>query len=211
MPLRTLAENEHRGSIPMGQPAKAYASLLLILLAISPCQQTLARAKAASKPSVSDFVFFEKVNRKALLAEPSRKIISDQIFTALQLHRQMEDLVREGRRKVLNGNADERQEIVRQISKRARKILRIFNRYFLELPGGPCWLHIPAVEQERFQFVHYLRQTDYMNRRLSSALQHYFFDPQPSKVTVSRLCNPNVSTLTLAIIRLDKLVYERAR
>lgn len=158
------------------------------------------------------FIFFNKVNKKNFLINPDPHQVVEKTVAILQLHERLEALIREGRKLAVGGSSSERKgQLVREIGDAAKKLGQIFRDYFLDLHPASYRLSFRSFETHDVQFVHYLIQSDRINRLLSQELDHYFFNPAPGAIDISEFDDYSVGILSESIVRLSSLTERNLR
>ncbi|MBI4445856.1 MAG: hypothetical protein HY645_08085 [Acidobacteria bacterium] len=158
------------------------------------------------------FILFNSLNKKNFLISPDPQTVVEKSVAVLELHEQLTGLLEEGRRLVRHdGSAEKKEELVARIGETARGLRQTFRHYFLDSHPMSYVMHFYVFGNERAQFVHFLIQTEKVNRMLARELDHYFFNPAPGSVELSEFSSFSIPALSESIAKLSDLTRKKLR
>lgn len=152
------------------------------------------------------FIFFNRLNTTNFVTTPPPKNVLEKMVNILQLSRELEKAVGEGRKLVMTANSDKkRKTLVRNVRGSAKRLGKMFGEYFLDIRPSPHQISLRRYDSRDVQFTHYLIQLDRLERLLRQELDHYFFNPAPGVVDLSEYYDLSIGTLSKSIIKLSDM------
>lgn len=171
---------------------------------------TPEQLKALTRSSFES-VYYDKVNRRRFLVQPTPELIRQQICSLLKAFDELREAVDDGTSVIIKrGSPKERSEILERIEVNAAEIHRIFGAYFLETHAGSMTVHLPVPPDNLGTFILFLQETQQLVGHLSEEITDYFFDDQPSVMDVSDYRNHySISAMTQVLVRMSQEVEKR--
>lgn len=158
------------------------------------------------------FIFFNKLNKRNFLVTPEPEQVVEKTVAILRLNGQLETLIREGRKlAVSEGSPFQKGQLVRDMAETARRLGQIFRDYFLEIHESSYRITFRSFDSRNLQFVHYLIQSDRINRLISQELDHYFFDPAPGAIDLTEYDDYSIAILSDSVLKLSTLIEKKLR
>lgn len=176
--------------------------------------ETQARLPGEDAESVSElvrrnfqYVFFNRLNRDRFLVPPRPQDVAQRVLALLRLNREL-GLSIESCKSYLGRDQEGKfvteRRLIRQIEDTAKRLHDQFGEFFLETREATYSFRIPKSNRDT-RFLHFVRQADQINRRLTQEMDAYFLAKSPGAIHLADYGKVTISVLTESLTRLCKI------
>lgn len=156
------------------------------------------------------FVFFNQLNESRFLVPPPAEKVVQRIVSILAANEKLREIIEKGRELAAHrGSKRQLRALVREIGDTAKQLNQEFVQYFVEVREAKYSIHLPSEGDISSTFVHYLVQSERIQRELTAELERYFFNPVPGSVHLSDYDGGSITVLSESLVRLSKLTLQR--
>jgi hypothetical protein len=153
------------------------------------------------------YIFHNRLNRERFLVAPSPELIIGQIHSILELNDELRRLTDNGRAMLMKETEPEQfGALALEMGRTAGELKDSFEGFFLEGGKSEYVLQYPKTEPISAQFVHFILQSEKINRMLSQRLGDFFFGASPGAIALDDYGRSSILVLSESLCKLSQLV-----